>query len=171
MYNGRNEKAIMLISVLILVTILMMLVTSMLLIATQNYNLAGMADKKAKALRAAEAGVEYALYRLNNDTTWTPSGDMYVDMYFSQGETAKIIASDFTNNLKGNTQSGSTPPYSAEVLSEGGYKGQKVKIKAIFVRDDMSQYPVASEGNLFLNYQNIRGEKKVTGRNNSPGRM
>ncbi|MEQ8172083.1 MAG: hypothetical protein ABRQ38_24535 [Candidatus Eremiobacterota bacterium] len=171
MYYVRNEKAIMLISVLILITILMMLVTSMLLIATQNYNMAGMADKKAKALRSAEAGIEYALYRLNNDTTWTPSVDLYVDMYFSQGEKAKIIASEFTNNLKGNTQTGSTPPYSAEVLSEGSYKGQKVKIKAIFVRDDMSQYPLASEGNLLLNYQEVNGEKKVTGKNNSPGRL
>lgn len=171
MYYGKNEKAIMLISVLILITILMMLVTSMLLIATQNYNMAGMADKKAKALRSAEAGVEYALYRLNNDTSWTPSGDMYVDMYFSQGEKAKIIASNFRNNLKGSTKIGSTPPYSAEVLSEGSYKGQKVKMKAIFVRDDMSQYPLASEGNLLLNYQEINGEKKVTGKNNSPGRL
>ena len=171
MYNVRNEKAIILISVLILITILMMLVTSMLLIATQNYNMAGMADKKAKALRAAEAGVEYALYRLNNNTSWTPSGDLSIDMYFSQGETSKIIASNFVNNLRGFTQTGSTPPYSAEVLSEGTYKGQKVKIKTIFVRDDMSQYPVASEGNLLLNYQEIDGEKKVIGKNNSPGRL
>ncbi|MEQ8187520.1 MAG: hypothetical protein ABRQ39_06060 [Candidatus Eremiobacterota bacterium] len=171
MYNVRNEKAIILISVLILITILMMLVTSMLLIATQNYNMAGIADKKAKALRSAEAGVEYAIYRLNNDTSWAPAGDMNIDMYFAQGETAKIIASEFTNNLKGSTKIGSTPPYSAEVLSEGNYKGQKVKIKAIFVRDDMSQYPLASEGNLLLNYQEINGEKKFIGKNNSPGRL
>jgi len=171
MYNVRNEKAIILISVLILITILMMLVTSMLLIATQNYNMAGMADKKAKALRAAEAGVEYALYRLNNDTSWTPAGDLIIDMHFAQGETAKIIASNFVNNLRGGTQTGSTPPYSAEVLSEGTYKGQKIKIKTIFVRDDMSQYPVASDGDLLLNYQQVKDEKKVIGKNNSPGRL
>lgn len=132
MYNVRNEKAIMLISVLILITILMMLVTSMLLIATQNYNLAGMADKKARALRSAEAAVEYALYRLNNNTSWTPTGDLSVDLYFSQGERAKIIASNFVNNLSGSTQIGSTPPYSAEVLSEGSYKGQ-VLCNAMFL--------------------------------------
>ena len=169
MYRLKNERGIILISVLILITILLMIATSMTLIATQSYNLAGMADKRAKALRAAEAGVEYAFYELNKNTAWNVASDLSVDLHFAQGETSKLIASGFSNNLKGSTKSGTTPPYSAEVISEGYYGGQTVRVKALFARDDLFPYPIASDGDLLLT-SGYSTNTTIKGKDNSPGR-
>lgn len=167
-----NKKdGIVLISALILISILLMIVTSMTLIATQNYNLAGILDKRAKALRAAETGIEYALYQLNKDTDWSVGADLSVDMHFSRGETAKILASGFRNNLKGGTSVGTTPPYCAEILSEGFYKGQKIKMKAIFVREDIFSYPLASDGTLYMLFDSYNTTATIAGKENSGGRI
>ena len=169
MMKLKREKGIMLISVLILVTILLMIVTSMTLVTSQTYNLAGMAEHKAKALRAAEAGIEYALYELNKNPDWDIMTDTYVDLYYSDGETSKIIASKFENNLKGSTISGTTPPYTAEVCCEGKSGNNKVTLRGIFVRDDHLYTSITSEGVMLIDCESNKFLFK--GENNGPGRI
>ncbi len=75
MFNLR-EKGMMLITIVMLVFLLVMLTVSMTVIVSESLNITGRAGLKAKALNAAEAGIEYAYYQLNNETRWgDPSFD------------------------------------------------------------------------------------------------
>ena len=65
-----SKKGIMLVSVLILSVLLVMLTVSMVFISSEHLNLLGNVEHKANALNAAEAGIEYALVKLNEDTEW-----------------------------------------------------------------------------------------------------
>lgn len=160
-----TEKGMMLLSVLILTVILLMLTVSMITMVSENTNMTGKIDKKIKALKAAEAGVEYAFYQLSGDCEW---GDPAVDTTFlsdiqeSIGNDQKFtLIFDQTkpyytkNNLKNDTVMAGTPPYCAEIICEGIYERDGVRessilVKAIFVRDDMSPFPIFSEGETHL---------------------
>lgn len=158
-----NEKAMMLISVLFLTTLLLMLTISMITIVSENTNITGKMDNKLKAIKAAEAGVEYAFYQINSDITW---GDPALDPIFLNDVTENIGNNEeftiiFTqtdphyskNNLRNNLAAGTVPAYSAEIICKGTYNqnGEKYSslMRAIFVRDDILSYPMISEGNLY----------------------
>jgi hypothetical protein len=175
-----SEKGMMLVTILMLTFLLVMLTTSMILISSQNLNMTGLAEKKAKALQAAEAGVDYAFYRLNNDSTWgtgvildTPQENLGSNQSFT------IVFNPFSshhskNNLMNKDPNGSTPGYSAEIISKGTYKGTEKVLRAIFVREDEFLCPIYTEGDIFmrsyitgtLNF-NVTGKKS----SNDPGRI
>ena len=169
-----SEKGMMLITILMLTFLLVMLTTSMIVISSESLNITGKAEKKAKALQAAEAGVEYAFYQLNTDSTWSPS---LVEEQIGDGQSFKIIfdGSHSKNNLMNKDPNGTTPGYSVEIICEGNYKDILTqKLRAIFVRDDVFSYPVCSEGNLRIDTWPMSGPctfivKSKTG--DDPGRI
>lgn len=160
-----TDQGMMLLSVLLLTVILLMLTVSMITLVSENTNITGKIDKKIKALKAAEAGVEYAFYQLSSNCEW---GDPSIDSTFlsdiqeSLGNDQKFtIIFDQTkpdyskNNLKNPVTAGSTPPYCAEIISEGiyerdGVRESVVEVRAIFVRDEMAPFPIFSEGEIHL---------------------
>ncbi len=59
-----------LITVLMLTVLLALMTVSMVFISTNQISMIGNITGKEKALKAAEAGIEYAIYNLNNDSAW-----------------------------------------------------------------------------------------------------
>ena len=156
-----QEKAIVLVSILLLTALLVIMTTSMIIITKQSHNITGKATMKANSKIAAMSGLEFARYQLNMDPSWgeTPNTPD-VDMIVADGQEFHITfntSSSYcsTNNLNGKTSKGTTPPYSVEIISEGLVKiDGEVKswtcIRGIFVRDDDYPCPVYSEGSLLL---------------------
>jgi len=140
------EKGMMLITILMLLFLLVMLTVSMISLTSETLNLAGSLDRKARATQSAEAGIDYAFYKLNNDSTWIPAygvperldNDQYFEFSYA------------LNNLRGNTQVGTTPAYSAEIVCDGYYKEYKQKIRAVFVREDNIPCGIISQGSIRL---------------------
>ena len=58
------------ITVLLLTVLLALMTVSMVFISTNQTSMIGNIVGKEKALKAAEAGIEYAIYNLNNDSAW-----------------------------------------------------------------------------------------------------
>jgi hypothetical protein len=58
------------ITVLLLTVLLALMTVSMVFISTNHVSMIGNIEGKEKALKAAEAGIEYAIYNLNNDSAW-----------------------------------------------------------------------------------------------------
>jgi len=75
--KGKNlfEEGIAMISVLLLTVLLTLMTVSMLFINTNHLSMVGNIEGKEKALKAAEAGVEYAMHMLNEDPAWGLTGD------------------------------------------------------------------------------------------------
>ncbi len=71
----KKIKGIALISVLLLTVLMVIMAVSMLFISTQHLSIIGNIEGKAKALKAAEAGVEYAIYMLDKNPAWGLDGD------------------------------------------------------------------------------------------------
>jgi len=171
-FNFKNyNKGMMLISILMLLLLLIMLTTAMITIASGNLNITGNSERKTKALLAAEAGVEYALYQLNNNSSWMPS-------YGAPENLANGQSFDFTyafNNLKGSSRIGSTPAYSYEIISEGNYKEYKHRLRAIFVREDNFIYGMCAGGPLQLSLYGLWDTPRIctekTPGINGPGRV
>lgn len=166
----RSQKAMMLISIIMLSVLLVMLTTSMISIVTQSSLRLSAVDSKLKALKAAEAGVEFALFQLNNDSTWGDVAHPVVTHNENIGNYQEFNIIFVKNNLINSTSSGSTPPYGAEILCEGIYRGEYIqKIKAMFMREEILLYPVTSEGSIFLDISDC--SNKIQGGNpNDPGR-
>jgi len=141
-----SEKGMMLVTILMLIFLLIMLTVSMLTLTSETLNLTGMQNRKVRAFQSAEAGVEYALYQLNNDSTWTPA--LNIPEYLGNEQSFEYTFA--TNNLKGNSPAGSTPPYSSEIICRGHYKDNSQDMRIIFVREEMLPYPIISEGDLKL---------------------
>ena len=147
------EKGMMLVTILMLTFLLVMLTTSMIFISSQNLNMTGLAEKKAKALQAAEAGVEYAFYQLYHPD-WGTSITSDITESLGDGQSFTIVFNPSSthhskNNLMNKDPNGSTPGYSAEIISRGTYKGCDRIIRAFFKRDDEFQYPISSGGYLY----------------------
>jgi len=136
----------MLITILMLLFLLVMLTVSMISLTSETLNLAGSLDRKARAIQSAEAGIDYAFYKLNNDSTWIPAygvpESLDNEQYFE--------FSYALNNLRGNTQIVTTPCYSAEIVCDGYYKEYKQKIRAVFVREDNIPCGIISQGSIRL---------------------
>lgn len=160
-----------------LMVLLMIMTTSMLLIATQTLNIMGKAEDKALAIEAAEAGIEYARYELSNDISWgnLMTSDIIIDLGNNQESTIIFNPGEHHsgNNLEGNSQIGTIPPYSAEIICKGLYKEngkekQKVYLRAIFTRDDEYPCPVYSGGNISISGGNTKPSITFTGNETEP---
>ncbi len=163
-----SKNGMMLISILMLTFLLVMLTTAIIVISSEQLNLTGRLEKRIQALQAAEAGVEYALYRLNSEPNWSPNSDTTEIINSRQEFTIisfdPLVPNHSTNNLKNPSSSGSTPAFSAEIRCQGMFKhGTEtvdVFMRAIFVRDDKVPYSICSGGPLILvgrNYSTTPG--------------
>lgn len=187
---NKSDSGLMLISVLMLSVMLVMLTVSMITLISESTNITGRLDKKIKSLKAAEAGVEYALYQLNSNPSW---GDPSVDPNYLNDITESIgNGEEFTiifdtgknphsiNNLKNSLPNPPAPPYSAEIICEGVYERDGIvegttKIKALFVRDDLMPYPLTAEGDIYISVERSSfssGIVQINGKNiTDPGRI
>jgi len=145
-----SQRGMMLVTILMLLLLLVMLTTSMITLTSEALNITGKADKKSRALQAAEAGIEYAYYQLNAVSSWSPAL-VYEDI--GNGQKFKIIfdGSHSKNNLTNPAPSGTTPRYSAEIICEGFYEqvGEvigKVTLRAIFLREEIFPSSIISGG-------------------------
>lgn len=77
-----------LITVLMLTVLLTLMTVSMVFISTNQVSMVGNIEGKEKALKAAEAGIEYAIYNLNNDPAW---GLLNEEVTFQNG---KLVVPD-----------------------------------------------------------------------------
>lgn len=157
--NKRNfsENGMLLISILMLTFLLVMLTTSMIIIVSENSNITGKMDKKSKALMAAQAGLEYALYKLIEDPNWSPAGDVNeglgndqrFTLIFNPAETYHSY-----NNLMSDIKSGNTPRYGAEIICKGicGTPGDMAEVimKGIFLREELVPTPIFAGSELFI---------------------
>jgi hypothetical protein len=174
-----SEKGMMLVTILMLTFLLVMLTTSMILISSQNLNMTGLAEKKAKALQAAEAGVDYALYQFY-DTSWGTSITSDITESLGDGQSFTIVFNPSEpyhskNNLMNKDPNGLAPSYGAVIISKGSYGGIEKVMRAIFLRDDELPYPLSTEGEIWLEawaasptdaIYNIKGKNTT-----NPGRM
>jgi hypothetical protein len=150
-----SETGMMLLFVLILIMILTTLMVAMLIITSERLNMTGMADRRAKALEAAQSGVEYAFYQLNNDPNWGKGVISNITEKLPDGQEFSIIfdpvETPFSkNNLTGDTKSGSTPPFSAEIICRGTYGRISKTYRAVFKREEEFELPASSAGNMNL---------------------
>ena len=171
------KKGIMIISILMLMVLLMIMTTSMLFIATQTLNILGKSEDRVLAAEAAEAGIEYARYKLSNDISWGNhmTSDIVIDLGNKQECTIIFNPGEHHsgNNLEGNTQIGTIPPYSAEIICKGIYREngtekQKVYLRAVFTRDDEYPCPVYSGGNICISGGNTKPPINFTGNETEP---
>lgn len=173
----KNPHGMALLTILLLTVLMVMMAVSMVFISTNFLALFGSAESKAVALKAAEAGVEYAIYQLNNDPEWGTASLAFVanpntlpTFNRNNGLSSVITLEDgskFTinfdesdprfgsvNNLFGTTTiAGSeTPPYTAKIVSIGeSENGNATKvIVAYLVRGDFYPYTINSEGRIVL---------------------
>jgi len=196
--NLDETKGMALLTVLLFTVLLIIMAVSMIFISTNFLALFGSSEARLKALEAAEAGVEYALYRLNDDPNWgnaslafgsSPNPDAIPTCYPASTDFTDTLAdgSKFTitfdcndarygseNNLFGTTPTliTKTPPYTAKIVSIGRDPGSNVKkvMLAYLVRGDLYPYTINSEGMVILNAgeYTIKGEGAGT---NSPGHI
>jgi len=76
----KDIKGMFLISIIMLTVVLLILTSSVVIINQHNLGFTGLMERQAMARKVAEAGVEYALYELRGDPSWTggPSGKVEV---------------------------------------------------------------------------------------------
>ena len=68
--NKSGRKGMALITVLLLTTIMVLMTLSMIFMSINQLSMMGNISSKTKALKAAEAGIEYAIYMLDKDPAW-----------------------------------------------------------------------------------------------------
>ncbi|MDP8217330.1 MAG: hypothetical protein P9M03_01250 [Candidatus Theseobacter exili] len=77
-----NERGVILLICLIVMIALLLLGSALLVLTQSNYISAGIERDEKRAFYIAFAGVERAIYELNQDSDWsdgTPSSDLYTD--------------------------------------------------------------------------------------------
>ena len=75
-----TSRGMALITVLLLTVLLVLMTSSMLFISTNHSSLIGDIEGKEKALKAAEAGIEYAIGQFNQNTAWGLDGEpVFID--------------------------------------------------------------------------------------------
>jgi len=169
----KKSKGMALLTVLLLTTLMVLMAVSMVFISTNNLYLFGTQENKKQALRAAEAGIEYAIYMLNNDPSWglirplsfpkdgislpVCNKDNSIEeeitinkatfkISFNTGE-GKYCS---TNNLFSPNPSDDTPPYTAKIISIGEYGSVKKVMRAFLARSDFYPYNLNSEGLIVI---------------------
>lgn len=160
------KNGMALISVLLLLILLVMIGVSMVFISTNHLRMMGNVEAYDMALKAAEAGAEYVLAKLNEDTRWGNPDTPPVQKRLDNGSTYSINfdpAYDYYsyNNLCNNTDytrapgeilQGTVPKYTFEVISQGQAPSGATKIlRVIYIRDDAIPGNVIANGRISLN--------------------
>lgn len=178
--------------VVLLLTVLLALMTiSMVFISTTHLSTVGNIHLKEEALLAAEAGVEYAIYMLNQDPEWGLSslnfpGDSEslpgfthdnsagagLDLTSNSGFTITFSAEDpkymSVNNLFESDPARASltgaPCYTAKIISVGNAGHIKKILEAYLVRADYYPNAINSEGSIVLEAGKfmIRGADETT---------
>jgi hypothetical protein len=187
----KNIKAIVLVSVLLLILLLLIMSVSMITMSSNFLAFIGGSETSGRALIASYAGIEYAVYRLNNDPNWgvrdldfTPTSSASIPDYIpeynadtSAEAKVKLTGSEFiitfgtsygskyqsVNNLFGNTAKGEVPPYTAEIISTGKCGNDKKVVKAYLTRSDFYPYAINSENSIVFveGKYNIKGDSST----------
>jgi len=71
---SKDSSGMALVTVLLLTVLMVLMTVSMVFISTRHLSLIGNIEAKEKALKAAEAGVEYAIYMLDKNPMWGLQG-------------------------------------------------------------------------------------------------
>ncbi|MEQ8191840.1 MAG: hypothetical protein ABRQ39_28000, partial [Candidatus Eremiobacterota bacterium] len=66
----KNMKAIVLVSVLLLIVLILIMSLSMMTMSSNFLAFIGASETSGRALITSYAGIEYAVYKLNNDPNW-----------------------------------------------------------------------------------------------------
>jgi len=164
------KQGMMLVSILLLTFLLVMLTVSIVLISSQSLNVTGRADKSAKALEAAYAGIEYAYYHLSKDSNWTSAGNITEDLGNEEQFTIIFDPAEryhSCNNLTNAHPVGKTPRFAAEIICKGTFKKSGAEkynnyVRAVFLREDKFQYPLATEGLLNIGGWTWSGYENTT---------
>ena len=147
------KKGMALISVLLLSILLIMIGVSMVFISTNHLHLMGNVESYNKALKAAEAGAEYALAQLNASPAWAEPNSPPPEVTKTLKNNSEFIITfdpndDYYsyNNLfgssvytrpSGDLLSGDVPAYTAEIISVGKSPDGITKIlRVLYIRDD-----------------------------------
>jgi len=150
MNREEENRGMALISVLLLSVLLVMIGVSMIFISTQHLHMMGRVEAYDLALKAAEAGAEYALAEFNEDPRWGDpntfiektlnNGSGFV-ITFDPGDDYYSYNNMFSNELHarpaGKPLQGDVPAYTAEIISVGKAPGGVIKIlRVLYIRDD-----------------------------------
>ena len=66
----KKDNGMAIITVLLLTVLMVLMTVSMIFISTNHLSIIGNIEAKEKALKAAESGIEYAMYKLNMSRDW-----------------------------------------------------------------------------------------------------
>ena len=183
-----DMKAMVLISVLMLILLLTIMSVSMMSLSSNFLASVGGDEGTNRALISAYAGIDYAIYRLNKDTRWgvtdpdfkpvsplpiperlpefTADTSAEENIKFENGEFTVTFGNTFgskyqsVNNLFGSTSSGDVPPYTAKIIAIGECGEIRKVVKAYLTRSDFYPYAINSESSLFFveGTYNIKGD-------------
>ncbi|HPZ08951.1 MAG TPA: hypothetical protein PL110_12600, partial [Candidatus Eremiobacteraeota bacterium] len=183
-----NKKAIVLISVLLLILLLMIMSVSMIALSSNFLSFVSVSETSNKALIAAYAGVDYAIYKLSKDPNWgvkdlkfdpsstapipdrlpTYKADMSAEaeVKFTNSQCNITFGNSYglkyqsVNNLFGTTALGDVPPYTARIISIGKCGSSRKVIKAYLTRSDFYPYTINSESSVLFveGTYNIKGD-------------
>jgi hypothetical protein len=178
-----NQSGIALITVLMLTSLLVLMTVSMIFISSNSLSLVGNIESGGKAMKSAEAGVEYAINKLNSDPNWglsslvfntdnsctfTADSSININELFAPDCNFKITfdttaPNHSVNNLfekdEAAALSRGTPPFTAKIISvgEAGPPGGREKriLEVYLVRSDYSPYTLTANGMLFMEYASV----------------
>ena len=183
------NKGFALVSVLLLATVFTMLTTSMLYISTYQLQLIGNVEVQSRAMKAAEAGVEFTIAKLNDFAAWglydstsgkwsggTSASPPEINVKFPETESEFYITFDKTqtkymysynnlfepNNITRITPAGKViPKYCLDVIVYGKCKGTTKILRVLLTRDDIFPYTLNADGKIMIRDADtyIRGGK------------
>jgi len=168
-FDEKEGSALML--TLFLTVLLILMTVSMVFISTNTASMSLNVSGMNKALKAAEAGVEYAIYRLNEDPSWGVKNldfsvpnkagfahdeSVQADVQVDNDSRFKITFSGANpeyrsvNNLfqadASVASAVDTPCYTAKIISVGVCGGYKKVLKAYLIRSDYYTNSINSQG-------------------------
>lgn len=128
---AQEDRGVILLICLIVMVALLLLGSALLVMTQSNYISAGVERDEKRALYIAFAGVERAIYELNQDNDWsdeTPTSNLYTDesLNYEAGDVA--YAGSYTVKLKNRTQK------DVRIESEGTVNNNKRKISVRVTR-------------------------------------
>jgi len=178
-----EKSGIALITVLMLTSLLVLMTVSMIFISSNSLSLVRNVESGGKAMKAAEAGVEYAINKLNSNPDWgikslvfntdnscnfSPDSSAGVNENFASDCTFRItfdpsVSNHSVNNLfekdEASALTRGTPPFTAKIISvgEAGPPGAREKriLEVYLVRSDYSPYTLTTNGMLFMEYASV----------------
>jgi len=174
--KNRSDGMIM-ISILMVSVILTMITTSLVVINYYNNEFTSITEGKSMALKVAESGIAYAIYRLNEDPAWnTPVNIPMIDVPGRFEITFDNTADYYSvNNLRFGARNGGwggvkVPGFSVDLIVTGIVKrgGSNVtkRIRVILQRD--FNYPGSfSSGQTVVDADTFDVRKEATAENTS----